>query len=283
MDLAFITPTAFLDRYSSKGNLYLALAHLIDDDGTNDYARFHRRKAREGARVILDNGLFEGAQVNTDSLLRRARAINASVVCAPDVLYNAEGTIKEFKQFIRDKQDFGFQCDVMGIPQADNPTDWWTCFRFMDMSADCQLIGLSILSIPQAFEHVAGTGQLNRSKPFSRITDSRMYLLRQLCSYEELLGRRATDCHLLGLGEHYGDLLYAANSMSETIISNDSSSAFVHGMHNVRYTGLGDIPGGKILEKLDFSLQTSTIGAPQDEAIVHNIDIALRLAHGFRR
>lgn len=282
MRLAFITPTAYLDIYSRAGDIYLALAHLIDDDGSNEYARFHRREAAKGRRVILDNGLFEGAQVNTDSLLRRARAINASVVCAPDVLYDSEGTIKKFKQFIRDKQDFGLQCDVMGIPQADNPTDWWTCFRFMDLSPDCQLIGLSILSVPQSFEHVAQT-EHPHEREFHRITDSRVYLLRQLSSYEKLLGRRSTKCHMLGLGEHYGDILYATNTLAETVDSNDSSSVFVHGLHNVRYTRLGDIPGGKILEKLNFDLPQSAVGTEEHHAIVHNIQIAQRLARGFRR
>lgn len=282
MQLAFITPTAYLDTYSSLGHIYLALAHLVDDNGTNDYARFYRRKAAEGHRVILDNGLFEGAQVDTDALLRRARSIDASVVCAPDVLYNAEGTVKEFKQFIRDKQDFGLQCKVMGIPQADNPVDWWNCFRFMDMSQDCELVGLSILSVPQSFEHVAQAEHPD-GRHFSRITDSRMYLLRQLSSYEKLLGRRATECHILGLGEHYGDILYATAQLKDTVVSCDSSSAFVHGMRNVRYTRLGDIPGGKILEKLDFDLPMGEINPREHEAITHNIQIAMRLSNGIGR
>ncbi len=59
MKLAFITPTSCLEQYSSQGDIYLALAHLIDDNGTNEYARFHRREAEKGRRVILDNGLFQ--------------------------------------------------------------------------------------------------------------------------------------------------------------------------------------------------------------------------------
>lgn len=274
MDLAFITPTTYLRKFASQGDIYLALAHLIDDDGQNDYACFHRGEAEKGRRVILDNGLFEGAQVGTEALLRRAQAIGAQVVCAPDILYDSAGTIKEFKNFIRAKQDAGLSIDVMGIPQADNPADFWDCFRFMDLSGDCQLIGLSILSVPHSFGELVG----NRG-----ITASRLYLLEQLSNYEKLAGRPATKCHLLGLGESLADIMYAARELPHTVISNDSSSAFVHGMNNVAYSVLGTWPGGKIEEKLDFQLpalmEFHKDSQYLESLIQRNIDKAKALAH----
>lgn len=267
MKLAFITPTAYLNKFSKQGDMYLALAHLIDDNGTNDYARFHRREAEQGKRVILDNGLFEGAQVSPEKLLRRAAAIKAQCVCAPDVLYDSKGTIKEFKRFIKLKQEQGLVCDVMGIPQADNPIDWWECFQFMDLHTECHLIGLSILSIPGSFKDVA---QRAGDQP---ITFSRMHLIRQLYAFSDLSGHRITPCHLLGLGESYGDIIEAKRLLDRDIVSNDSSSAFVHGMHNVRYRRLGAIPGGKISQKLDFG--TKNLNESQEQAIQHNINEAL--------
>lgn len=284
MDLAFITPTAYLERFSTQGDIYLALAHLIDDSGLNDYASFHRREALKGRRVILDNGLFEGAQVEAESLLRRAKAIHASVVCAPDILYDSAGTIKEFKNFIKAKQEFGLQCDVMGIPQADNPDDWWKCFRFMDLSNDCQLLGLSILSIPQSFEKLARKSGAFFGK-FQRISFSRLHLLRQLHAYQKLAGRRITPCHLLGLGESLADVTFANRLLPDTVVSNDSSSAFIHGKQNIRYTKIGIIPGGKDHTPLDFDLSLSAyncgtkVGNPDYDPIQHNINIALGLAH----
>ena len=272
MDLAFITPTSYLEKYASQGDIYLALAHLIDDEGQNDYARFHRREALKGRRVILDNGLFEGAQVSTDSLLQRARAINASVVCAPDILYDSAGTIKEFKQFIRAKQELGLVCEVMGIPQADNPADWWECYRYFDLSKDCDLIGLSILAVPQSFgELVGGRDQ---------ITASRVHLIRELYAHTSLLGRRSTPCHLRGLGESYEDI-QLANQLMPSIVSNDTSSAFVHGMYGVRYRDDGTWDGGKIREKLDFDLPAAE--EYDHKAIQHNLNIAKKVGHGTRR
>lgn len=268
MDLAFITPTKYLEKFSKQGTMYLALAHLVDDNGTNNYARFHRREAEKGRKVILDNGLFEGAQVDPQSLIRRARAIRASVVCAPDVLYDSAGTVKEFKSFIKLKHEEGLVCDVMGIPQADNPDGWWDCFRFMDLSKECQLIGLSILSVPASFK---------RDSWKRPITDSRMHLIRQLHSYEKFLGRPATNCHMLGLGEALSDITLATRLLPDTIISNDSSSAYVHGARQIRYSRLGDIPGGKDHKKLDFNAQT-TLFPTQEEAIQYNIDVALTLS-----
>lgn len=269
MQLAYIAPTAYLDKISAKGGILLALAHLIDDAGKNDYTKFHRRKAQEGHRIICDNGLFEGAQVDTDTLLHRAGLIGAHVVCAPDVLYNSSETIKSFKRFIKAKQDAGMVFDVMGIPQADNPVDWWECFKFMDLSSDCKLIGLSILSVPQSFNVFLGT---------TGITASRVWLIKQLYLYEILLGRRITPCHLLGLGESLADLIVASRLVPHSVISNDSSSAFVHGAAEVKYTPLGKIPLGKIKDKLNFSFN-GPLHPEQEIAIKHNMHIAHTLVN----
>lgn len=272
MDLAFITPTSYLEKYASQGDIFLALAHLVDDEGQNEYAQFHKRQALAGRRVILDNGLFEGAQVSTDSLIQRALAINPTVVCAPDVLFDSAGTIKEFKQFIRAKLEAGLVCEVMGIPQADNPTDWWECYRHFDLSADCDLIGLSILSIPKSFGSLVGGGE--------SITTARMHVIQQLYALTSLLGRRPTPCHMLGLGDSYEDI-QLANRILPSVVSNDTSSTFIHGMHGVRYRGDGTWEGGKIREKVDFN-------QPYDEnldheAVQYNINIAKEVGHGTRR
>lgn len=269
MKQAYITPTSYLSQFASQGDFYLALAHLIDDNGTNEYARFHRRAAEQGRRVILDNGLFEGASVQTDELIQRARAIRAHVVCAPDILYNTKGTIKEFKSFIRAKQEAGLVCDVMGIPQADNPADFWECFQFMDLHPECSIIGLSILSVPKSFSRFG-----NKEQP---ITSSRVHFLRQLYAFSDLSGRRITPCHLLGLGESYDDVKVANELLARDVVSNDTSSTFVHGMHGVEYEEDGTIPGGKIHEKLDFDLPRN-LTVQQQALIQKNIDIAKRLA-----
>ena len=268
MDLAFIAPTKHLNTVSAKGNILLALAHLIDDNGKNEYARFHRRAAERGVRIICDNGLFEGRQVDDEALLRRATAIKAQVVCAPDSLLNSDETIKRFKQFIRVKQDAGLVIDVMGIPQADTPAGWWDCFRFFDLSNDCQLIGLSILSIPAAFGEYFGT---------RTITNTRMELIRQLYSYEILLGRRLTKCHLLGLGDHLGDLTLSTRLLPDTIISNDSSSAYVHGRQGIRYTQLGNLKTGKDPRQVNFDTDEE-LTSEQYRDIVYNMSIAKMLA-----
>jgi hypothetical protein len=273
--LAFITPTAYLNKFATQGDLYLALAHLIDDNGENEYACFHRRKAEQGDRVILDNGLFEGAQVTTDELLRRADTIRAQVVCAPDVLYDSKGTIKEFKQFIRAKQEYGLVCDVMGIPQANNPINWWECFQFMQHNRDCSIIGLSILSVPKSF---------TPSNPQQPITSSRVRLIRELYALSYISGRRLKPMHLLGLGESYEDIQAANYLLSRDVVSNDSSSAFVHGLNGVRYRREGSIPGGKIHKKLDFSIPEDALVSPKDDLnIQHNINTAKEIANGIRR
>lgn len=261
MKLAFIAPTAYLEKYSTQGDFYLALAHLLGDA---EYLNFHLEEKAKGKVVYLDNGLFEGAQVTPDELINHVARLGPDVVCAPDVLYNSKATIKVFKSFIKLKQEAGLVCKVMGIPQADNPHDWWDCFQFFDTCKDCDMIGLSILSIPKAF---GGT-----------ITESRRHVIKQLFIHSHMSGRRLTPMHLLGLGEGYGDIQTANCMLPREILSNDSSSCFVTGKHLVRYDKEGKIPGGKIPEKVNFNACTE-LSTNQIDAIQWNIRTAKKIAH----
>lgn len=283
MNLAFIVPTFYLQKFATQGDFYLALAHLIDDNGTNAYTTFHRREAAKGKRIVLDNGLFEGAQVDPATLVHRAGLVNAQTVCAPDVLYDSKGTIKEFKNFIKLKQEEGLVCNIMGIPQASNPANWWECFQFMDMHPECHLIGLSILSIERSFQSVAKGAD---KRP---ITASRVHLIKQLYSYSHFSDRRITPCHLLGLGESYADIIYAKRLLSRDIVSNDSSSAFVHGLKGQTYDRFGALRCGKDREKLDFDftwaeesakslIEASSKKKLAEERIQKNIDTAKSIA-----
>lgn len=271
MKLAFITPTAYLEKFSKQGDFYLALAHLIDDNRENEYTRFHRREAERGKRVILDNGLFEGAQVEPEALIRRARLIKAQVVCAPDVLYDSKGTIKAFKQFIKLKEEEGLVADVMGIPQASNPTDYWECFQFMQLNENCDILGLSILSIPESFK---GSTEDAGEWP---ITAPRVHFIKQLSTFQNSFDNRIKPCHLLGLGESYADIYTAIRLLPDTIVSNDSSSTFVHGAKNVVYNRHGLIPGGKIREKLNFDLPKNSLTSVQSKSVQTNINIANKI------
>lgn len=261
MKLAFIAPTAYLEKYSTQGDFYLALAHLLGDA---EYLNFHLEEKAKGKIVYLDNGLFEGAQVTPDELINHVARLGPDVVCAPDVLYNSKATIKAFKSFIKLKQEAGLVCKVMGIPQADNPHDWWDCFQFFDTCKDCDMIGLSILSIPKSFS--------------GSITESRRHVIKQLFIHSHMSGRRLTPMHLLGLGEGYGDMQTANCMLPREILSNDSSSAFVHGCYDVVYNKDGTIPGGKIKAKLDFDLKVA--GDTQTENLIQqNINIAKKIAY----
>lgn len=265
MKQAFITPTAYLSKFASQGDLYLALAHLIDDEGRNEYTQFHINEKRKGRTVYLDNGLFEGSQVDPTDLIKKAKLLQPDVVCAPDILYDSKATIKEFKKFIKLKQEEGLVAKIMGIPQASSPEDWWDCFQFFDTNKDCDLIGLSILSVPKAFG--------------GSITRSREHLIEQLYTHSILSDRRLTPMHMLGLGESYDDIRLATQLLPRDIISNDSSSTFVHGMCGVIYGEDGSIFGGKIEEKLDFSIET--LNRYQEDAINRNIEIARRIANEY--
>lgn len=257
MLLSFITPTAHIKDFGAQSDFILALSHLCDPMCENEYAT---SILKTGLLIYLDNGTFEvGKPESQDSLLRKAELLGAKYVFAPDYLYDAATTWGALQAFIELRDHIGVDVKIAAIPQAKDSRQYLELYRDFAKNKDVELIGLSILTIPHAFEHLTGTKDvaINRLLAISMIDDG-----------------PTKDSHLLGLGDSFDDLIYATSI--DWIKSNDSSSAFLCGYEGKRYEG-AEIPGGKPKAKLDF--ESKGLTKKQRTDIQFNIDTLRKLAN----
>lgn len=259
MKLAHIVPTKSIKKFGSQGDITLALAHLLDNQ-PNDY-----EKAIIDAKlpILLDNGLFENLKPEgIDSLITKARRIGAYGFFAPDHLYNAKKTLRALETTIDVAKQLNWRFEKTGIAvviQADNEKDYLELYDRVQSIPEVILIGLSILSIPKCFQ---------KPTDQSTITDSRIRLLKKLLER----GNNNKQCHLLGLGDSYQDVLFAKQNCP-FVVSNDTSCCFQSGLFGKRLIDSIDnleVPGGKVKPKVDFEL--TKISRRQSADIQFNID-----------
>lgn len=239
MKLAHICPTKYIEKYGSQGDFTLALAHLIDLKEENEY---QKAITKIGLPIILDNGLFENHTPEPlDSLIEKAEKIGATHLFAPDILYNKEETQKELEKTIKKIKEKKSKVKIAAVVQADNKSDYIKQLIDFNLNPDVDLIGLSILSIPKSFG--------------GSITESRVRLLekmKEICETGRILWK---NCHLLGLGDSYRDVLFAKENCP-WVVSNDTSSCFWNGVQKKRLMGEECIvEGGKTSIKVDFNFE----------------------------
>lgn len=265
MKLALITPTAHIKKFGNQGDFHLALSHLIDLDKTNKY---EKNLIDSKLEIYLDNGLFENSTPEPlESLIAKALKINATHFFAPDMLFDTKGTQKELDRTIKHLSNPAFRFEaikIAAVVQADNSEDYMTQLLSFNQNPGIDLIGLSILSIPKSFYEELGKYD---------ITESRIYLLKKMKEMADK-GVKWKNCHLLGLGNDYGDVAYA-KKYCPWVISNDTSCCFQSGLFGKRLTEELEVPGGKVKEKVNFELGTLT--KEQKANIQFNITLCKKL------
>lgn len=243
MKICVISPSPDLSKFAVLGDMHLLLTHLIEPG--NAYTTFY---AGRKETKILDNGLFEHHfAAPTPEILAKAKLVSADVVIAPDVLYDAVGTVENAKVFAKAvQQENGVRrgrdlkpLQMMAVPQASNRKDYLWCYAEL-VKMGYQWIGLSILACPRSF----GGGD-------PEVGHSRKDAYKAL--KETGLWSDKTNHHLLGLGSYIDELEFFAPVQS--VVSNDSSSPIVHGQVGITYEN-GVVPGGKKKEKLNFDAAT---------------------------
>lgn len=250
MRLSFICPTAYLKSFGSQGDFTLALSHLIDPVAENDYEKGIKAL---NLPILCDNGLFENhVPEPLEILIEKAIRIGATHFFAPDKLYDTKGTQKELDKAIQHlkkikrnpKYRFEKDLKIAAVVQAGNSLDYLKQLIDFNNNPDVDMIGLSILSIPESFKEEIGSHD---------ITLSRMYLLRKMLQ----LKRDWKPVHLLGLGNSYRDVEFA-KKYCPFVVSNDTSSAFWNGIQGKRIEKDGSVEGGKTKVKVDFNFNSAS-------------------------
>ena len=273
MKHCIITPTQFINdaEIGWKSDFLLVLSHLLDADCRNKYAEEVIKFRESWKEIYLDNGLFENhVPESGESLLKKAELIWASVVFAPDYLYQARKTEAEFELFANLRDVLWVDVKLAFVVQADNPLDYLNSYKWAEENTRVDLIWMSILSIPKSFAWVSWSND---------ITLNRIICMRILRDFIQ----PKKDVHLLWLWDGLWDIVEWKNH--DYIKSNDSSSAFQNWLFGKWFTTdtwlkYPVIEWGKIQDKVNFDLsRMKAIYLKNKKLIERNIDFILEISN----
>lgn len=149
-----IAPTAYVDHYASQTKTHLVLAHIVDKDPK--YTALYKRFSEQGDRIIMDNGAFElGESYAPEQLIKLGTACGAHAIVLPDYPFkHSKVTVEAAQKWIPTIRDAGFK--TMFVPQSEvgKLEDWVDGYMWAADNPDIDIIGLSILAVPNALHNI---------------------------------------------------------------------------------------------------------------------------------
>ena len=257
-----ITPTKFINDplVGWRSDFILALSHLLDVECTNKYAQALRSSWKD---IYLDNGTFEnGVPEDHNSLLRKAKLIDAKYVFASDYLYDDERSKEALERMAQIRNLHHLNIKLGYVVQAKTIEWYLKNYKRAEQNPDIDLIGISILTIPYCRQESTWTPD---------ITYNRIQTIETIDN--EIHPKK--DAHLLWLGGSLLDLKKA--TFYPWIKSNDSCSAFMTWLYGKVYEDMM-VPWGKIKQKVDFDYHYN-LDETQQKCITENIDTILSITH----
>lgn len=181
MKVATILPQHYLHICEDEDYL-MALAHLINKPGMENYTSFFKRKGLdENSYLIMDNGVIEGDPRPISELLDKALQIHANELILPDSFRNSKETLRlveEATMYLANRIEDVGEMGFMAVPQGETLEQWLSCaVLLLDNPA------VSCLGIPKVLVDIVGR-------------DGRYVAIKSLMDRVGDLGGR--DIHLLG-------------------------------------------------------------------------------------
>jgi hypothetical protein len=279
--LGIICSIPHLKDFAIQSDFHLVLPHLIRE--YSEYREFYKERARKGDFVLLDNGVFElGDSVHFLDLVEITLENKFQEMVAPEVINDVrktKGSLHDFLNYLI-KEDL--HPPVLAMIQGS------TDIEMLNYAIELQNFSeVSTIGIPFRLEGVKWGGE---NDPFKNI---KSLTLRRVLLRWDFLSRFAAACkekgiiskpiHLMGLSDGVELQMYnGGNYNSLTIRSNDSSSAFVHGIESIRYEDKG-LPVEKIQTPLDFTLDLSKRDAETSRFLMRNVNFNIRMLKIFAR
>lgn len=261
----FITPIPYLDKFASPikdaPNRHLVLAHLVDKN--QYYANYYLHRSLAGDYIMMDNSAYELHEpYSPNKLMRLAELCGADAIVLPDYPFRpADKTIDAACKFAPTFKKAGY--DTFFVPQSETGKayDWIRGYEWANANPDIDIIGMSILGIPNALPHI--------DPAYARVVMTTLLMDRGLFSTKAH--------HYLGLNAGPGLEIPSLLRMN-ALASIDSSGPVWAGIHGHTYTT--DADSLQMVKKLksvvDFDLPLTKDSATLAR-IQHNIDLTLRL------
>lgn len=172
-----IAPTAYLTSTSAHSNRHLVLAHLVETDVA--YADFYLSMADRGDYLIMDNGAYElGESYAPDKLIDLAKRCGAHAIVLPDYpAQPADKTIDAAKEWIPLFKAAGFHTFFCPQSEVGDTDDWEKAYVWAAENPDIDIIGMSILAIPNALPHIP--------KSYARVVMAQSLMERGMYAFEK--------------------------------------------------------------------------------------------------
>lgn len=148
MKIATILPTRYVWLEEDEP-YHLCLAHQVKKDLT--YASFFRKKVRDGAFVICDNGAAEfGVPISIDELLPIVKMLGCTELVLPDTIGDMEATLlqswRAFNKAHKEDPNLG----LIAVPHGRDRNEWSACAEEM-LRWGVDTIGISKFLVPKVF------------------------------------------------------------------------------------------------------------------------------------
>lgn len=270
-----ISPTAFLDQYTSNNGAHLLLAHLVEQD--NAYASYYAN-LNDGKVKIMDNSAFEMFKQGRP-MYEPSKLIEMGKRCGADVIVMSDYPKEDWTKTLRTAQEQIPQLKAAGfgtfyVPQSalGDMQGIMQSFKWAIDNPDIDLIGVSILACPIAFEVNESTFEdgatRNDAYKLQRFL-SRWKLFRALDEAKALNANARKKFHCLGMtdGPNEIELL---RDYHPYIYSWDSSAAVWAGINGVAFDrSPSGLKGGKVESEVDFSC--NSVSRTNDDIVKFNI------------
>lgn len=152
-DFCVIAPTQYLDKIKLTSR-HLCLAHIVKNDPS--YADFYKQRSLAGDFIIMDNGAFElGQSYDPDQLVDLGKKCGADAVVLPDYPFQpSEKTIEACEKYAKIFKDNGFYTFFAVQGSNGSLEDWIKGYQYASSNDDVDMIGMSILGIPNALPNI---------------------------------------------------------------------------------------------------------------------------------
>lgn len=217
-----IPPNKHLDLMD-EGDRYFCLAHHYKNN--SDYKNYFLKlkKSKPIAWITLDNGAAEHSSVTEQDLLEIVKELKPTEVIPPDVLFDKEQTLQNFRSFVNKMKEKNLllNTSIFACPQGSTKETWIECFYYMLVNPFVKCIGLSKIAIPKCWN--------------GAIEDKMIGISRNEC-VKELINRKLLlkPVHLLGMGEHNEFDFYLDNKV-QNIRSSDSCYTILAAINGIDF------------------------------------------------
>jgi hypothetical protein len=221
-----------------------------------------------GREVLLDNSIFElGEAYDADKFASRIQEIKPTYYVVPDVLEDADGTMKNWLSFDR---EYRYRKNVsglaIGVVQGKTYQDLVDCYRFISRRADYIAI-----SFDYSYYLVTGEGESDLGK----MASGRTKLIRSLI--QDGIWNHNKPHHLLGCSLAKEFAQYRGIPSIRSCDTSNPVTAALDGERYIKGIGLHNHkPAVKLADRIDEEFDHDT-----ENLIYENTEEFSRICHGY--